>query len=580
MPEPSGEFQIESVLGKGGFGTVYRALFRGEGGFAKRVAIKVLNASKGDFEDYARRLRDEARMMGLLSHRAIVRADRLVLIEGRWAVVMELIDGVDLAAILRVAPLPVGPVVEILAEVAGALHAAQQTPGADGRPLNLQHRDLKPSNLMLTRYGEVKVLDFGGARAEFEAREACTRQFSYGTQEYMAPERLDFRESATSDIYSLGAILLELVTGVRFGRTSMLPDRHAAHVDEAVARFEAALPIHAPALVRLVRAMLAYAPAERPSPGAVELACLDLSRVLPGPRLRTFADQAVPAVAARRQAEPADAMTGSLVRAQGVVPEGDSAPSLGPPLPTPSLSPPPQARPTPPPALAPLPPEPVGAAVFGSAAPMEVPPAPEEPGEAPPVRERPARTWIPVLVVGFAVVLAALVGWKMVSLVAALRGADRSSGEAPEVTDLREVIGSPPPLAAEPRPPGPAEVKTAGPQPQPRTAKPPERAQAGGADPQPPPQENTPAPTSSYAPPVTLPSQLCDVGVGGDADSVSLFRDNRWYQVPGAVPPGTYEIRVAWQGYDPEKAGRVTVALGQPVSIQCASKFRRCIVKN
>jgi hypothetical protein len=61
---------------------------------------------------------------------------------------------------------------------------------------------------------------------------------------------------------------------------------------------------------------------------------------------------------------------------------------------------------------------------------------------------------------------------------------------------------------------------------------------------------------------------------------VNLVKGNRWYQVPGAVPPGTSEIRVAWQGYEPERAGRMTITFGQPVEIQCASKFRRCVVKN
>ncbi|MFH1465242.1 MAG: protein kinase [Pseudomonadota bacterium] len=567
MSAPSGQFQIESVLGKGGFGTVYRALFRGEGGFAKRVAIKVLNASKEDFEDYARRLRDEARMMGLLTHRAIVRADRLVLIEGRWAVVMELIEGVDLAAALKVAPLPVGPAVEILAELAGALHAAQETPGADGRPLNLQHRDLKPSNVMLTRYGEVKVLDFGGARADFESREACTRQFSYGTQEYMAPERLDFRESATSDVYSMGAILYELVAGVRFGRTSLLPDRHAAHVAEAVVGFEAAMPVHAPALVRLLQGMLAYEPAARPTSGAVELACLDIARVLPGPRLRTFADQAVPVLLAQRPAAPVDALTGSLVHAQGAAAEGDSAPSLSPPLPPPAAE------------VPPLPPAPVGEPAFGHSAPMEVPHAPE-PEAAPEVPPRPARRWVPVLVVGIAVALAALVGWKLVSLGAAMRQGGRPHGEDPEITDLQDVLGhsvgdaeqepgAPEPEAATSRPAGRQAAEAPVPVDEPSPHAPPESKKSTA-------QEPAPAPSPS---PVALPPQLCDVQVTGDADSVRLVRDSRWYQIPGAVPPGTYEIWVAGQGYEPEKAGRVSIALGDAVTIQCVSRYRRCVVK-
>ena len=224
-------YEIESLLGKGGFGSVYRARYVGEGGFSKVVALKVLNKNMADLEEVLARLRDEARLLGMLRHRAIVRADRLVRLADRWAVVMECVEGVDLKRVLAHKPVPAGTAIEVIGEVAGALHAAWNTEGPDGKPIRLIHRDIKPSNILLTAYGEIKVLDFGIARADFKEREAETRAFGMGSLPYMAPERLDFRDTAAADVYALGVVFFELVTGRAFGRASAVPERHVKHVD-------------------------------------------------------------------------------------------------------------------------------------------------------------------------------------------------------------------------------------------------------------------------------------------------------------------------------------------------------------
>ena len=79
---------------------MYRSEVRGEGGFSKAVAIKLLNADMVSSVDVAQRLRDEARVLGLVRHRAIVQVDGLIRIAGRWAMVMEFVDGVDLKAVM------------------------------------------------------------------------------------------------------------------------------------------------------------------------------------------------------------------------------------------------------------------------------------------------------------------------------------------------------------------------------------------------------------------------------------------------------------------------------------------------
>ena len=136
-------YQIEHALGRGGYGTVYQARYLGDGGFEKLVAVKVLNENVNNPEELGQRLRDEARILGLVRHRAIVNVDRLIHLDGRWAVVMELVDGVDLRDLLLAHQrLPVAPILEMIAELAGALHAAYFATGPDGRMLALQHREM------------------------------------------------------------------------------------------------------------------------------------------------------------------------------------------------------------------------------------------------------------------------------------------------------------------------------------------------------------------------------------------------------------------------------------------------------
>ncbi len=88
--------RIVELLGKGGFGAVYRAELLGAGGFRKPVALKILNADVANNEDIVQRLRDEARMLGLVRHSSIVHADALVQLDGRWTLVMEHVPGVGL----------------------------------------------------------------------------------------------------------------------------------------------------------------------------------------------------------------------------------------------------------------------------------------------------------------------------------------------------------------------------------------------------------------------------------------------------------------------------------------------------
>lgn len=289
-------YEVQAVLGTGGFGTVYLARFVGQGGFAKQVAIKILHDKLDDVEEMARRLRDEARMLGLLEHRAIVRVDRLVQFGSKWAVVMEYVNGVDLSLLMGRGAVPVHHALEIIAEVAGALHAAYDSTGERGEPLRLVHRDIKPDNIFLTAGGSVKVLDFGIAWADFEEREADTQDHRFGSPRYMAPERFDQTrrrsDESSMDVYSLGVVLYELVLGNVFGRTSPIEERHNEFLDERLDKLtDADIP---EAVIEFISHMVAYDPKDRLRSSEVERRALFLRSKLEGGMLRFWAQEVVP----------------------------------------------------------------------------------------------------------------------------------------------------------------------------------------------------------------------------------------------------------------------------------------------
>lgn len=259
-----GELRLLDVIGSGGFGTVYRAEIVGEMGFRKAVAVKVLSEEGQTDTEIVGRLRDEARILGLLHHRAIVGVDDLLRVDGRWAVVMELVEGLDLSRLIEDGPMPPRVVAEICREACLALSAAHTACHPDtGQHLQVIHRDIKPANIKVTSAGEIKVLDFGVARARFASREAETRAIRFGSPGYIAPERFDGEDSAASDIYSLGAVLMECLLGEQLGRLPMSRSQHPIAVQKALARTGCADT----ELGAIATQMLAYEPEDRPSAG-------------------------------------------------------------------------------------------------------------------------------------------------------------------------------------------------------------------------------------------------------------------------------------------------------------------------
>ncbi|MBM4394008.1 MAG: serine/threonine protein kinase, partial [Deltaproteobacteria bacterium] len=331
-------FELVKTLGVGSFGSVYLAEMQSAGGFKRRVALKLLNANWDAASDASRRLRDEARLLGRLQHRNIVRVDDLLRLDGRWALLMEYVAGIDLESIVAppqqatsVPPLPRGGALEIVIAVASALRAAAESLDSDGKPLSVVHRDIKPSNIRLTAESDVKVLDFGVARASFEGRESKTERVRYGSIGYMAPERLLGGDETTSgDMFSLGVVLHELLLRKPYGRSELGPDAQAAQVARAREELAAAAGDE---VATLFAAMLAYEPSERPSTLEVEETCRQLVATMPGGDLRSWCLHNVPALAALAQSPEETGLAGRVLAESDLTGQATvQSPALAPPV--------------------------------------------------------------------------------------------------------------------------------------------------------------------------------------------------------------------------------------------------------
>ncbi|MBK9645874.1 MAG: serine/threonine protein kinase [Deltaproteobacteria bacterium] len=328
-------FHLARELGVGSFGAVYLAEMESAGGFRRKVALKLLRPELDQVSDASRRLRDEARLLGRLRHRHIVQVDDLIRVNGRWAVVMEYVPGFDLEQLLLGlkaidAPFPPLAAVQVTRAVALALDAAYTGRAGGEEPLRVVHRDIKPSNVRLTEEGEVKVLDFGIARADFQGREAKTEQVRYGSVAYMSPERLLGEEELPGgDIYGVGCVLYELIVGAPLGRCELAPDRQAKQLDRAEASLREAMAARevpereTDELCKTLRAMLAYEVGDRPTAMQLGQGLHDLGRRLPGDDLQGFCLRVFSEIGAHSKVEERT-ISGSLV--EQVDPDADPRP--------------------------------------------------------------------------------------------------------------------------------------------------------------------------------------------------------------------------------------------------------------
>ena len=199
-----GDCRILGPLGKGGMALVYRGLHEG---LQREVAIKELTADSAKSAEQLSRFKRESMALAGFRHQHIVTLYDLIEKNDGFYMIMELVDGPTLGDLIKEAPLPAEAVAVIGLQLASALEHAHFH--------RVVHRDLKPANVMINSWGEVKLMDFGIAQQEDLDRLTRTGM-AVGTPSYMSPEQVTGGQvDPRSDIYSLGVMLYEAISGKR-----------------------------------------------------------------------------------------------------------------------------------------------------------------------------------------------------------------------------------------------------------------------------------------------------------------------------------------------------------------------------
>ena len=213
-----GRWEVIRRLGSGGMADVYLAHSKGEAGFEKLVAIKVMHPHLARNQRAVDHFLDEARLAARISHPNVVAIQDLGKIGNDYVIVMDYVEGVDLERLLASArnggrPVPLDVALGIVCRICDGLHAAHTATSPDGSPLGIIHRDVKSANVLVSRQGGVKVVDFGIAKAAKQAHLTIAGE-TKGTPSMMAPEqRIGEQVDVRVDVYSVAAVGYELVTG-------------------------------------------------------------------------------------------------------------------------------------------------------------------------------------------------------------------------------------------------------------------------------------------------------------------------------------------------------------------------------
>ena len=254
------------LLGQGGFGKVFLGEMTTSLGFTQRVAVKVLHSEYQQDKKILNRLIDEARMLGVLNQRNIVKVYDICQVNGQMAIIMEYIEGHSISTLLKQSPIGWAKTWQIIADCATGLSTAYSTKDSYTQiPLELIHRDVKPSNVLLSTSGTVKLLDFGIAKMN-GVRESKTSTHQMGTARYMAPEQwLSNHSSSAVDVYALARTALEMLMGELLPRTPLDKNMHDQAMFEVVQNVPTTDVPHilADAGRDLLWSMLSYEPEKR-----------------------------------------------------------------------------------------------------------------------------------------------------------------------------------------------------------------------------------------------------------------------------------------------------------------------------
>lgn len=213
-----GQFQLIEKIATGGMAEVYKARMSGVDGFQKIVAIKKILPHMAASEDFITMFADEAKLAAQLNHPNIIHIYDLGKVEDSYYIAMEYVEGRDLRSILKSGaehglPLPPELALFVASKLAAALDYAHRRKDFEGQDLSLVHRDVSPQNVLISYEGDIKLCDFGIAKAASKSSQTQAGALK-GKLQYMSPEQASGHKiDRRSDLFSLGSVLFEMLTG-------------------------------------------------------------------------------------------------------------------------------------------------------------------------------------------------------------------------------------------------------------------------------------------------------------------------------------------------------------------------------
>lgn len=215
--ERFGKFVLLNRIAFGGMAEVFRAKMEGAVGFQRIVAIKRILPEYSEDQTFIEMFTDEARIAGSLTHPHIVQINELGEVDGIYYISMEMIDGIDLARVIKIRrtlnmPIPMGIILDTVIPVCKALHYAHTAVDPNNNPLHMIHRDVTPHNILISKKGEIKLTDFGIAKAAQNIAQTAVGELK-GKLSYMAPEQAEGRPlDQRTDIFQVGIVMYEMLT--------------------------------------------------------------------------------------------------------------------------------------------------------------------------------------------------------------------------------------------------------------------------------------------------------------------------------------------------------------------------------
>ena len=263
-----GRYELVYELGSGGMATVYLARARGAAGFYRWCAVKRIHRHLAKDRRFVHMFLDEARISALVQHPNVAQVFDVGEDKGEHFIAMEYMHGENLGAVVTGAlkrwdglPLHLG--MRIVAAAADGLHQAHEARDAQGRPLGLVHRDVSPENIFVTYDGQVKITDFGIAKAANRITQTKTGGMK-GKAAFMAPEQaLGKHVDRRSDVFALGIVLWEITTGKRLFKAETDAQTLMRVTSGRITKPSSVVADYPPELERIVLRALSIRPEDR-----------------------------------------------------------------------------------------------------------------------------------------------------------------------------------------------------------------------------------------------------------------------------------------------------------------------------